>query len=101
MYWHLQQNRSPQPIPPTNPVDPTNQGIKTPKQGEWDSIEVEGVEIEVEVKTFIKIDLPYFGVARAMLVERKPNIGFRIVLFMRMQGELVEDTPNQFRHHHS
>ena len=30
---HLPQNRSPQPIPPTNNVNPTNQGSTTPKEG--------------------------------------------------------------------
>ena len=49
---------------------------------------VEGVEIEGEVKTFIKIDLPYVGGARAMLVEKKPNIGFKIVLFIMNAGRI-------------
>ena len=30
---HLQQNRSPQPIPPTNNVNPTNQGNNTQARG--------------------------------------------------------------------
>ena len=30
---HLQQNRSPQPIPPTNTVDPTNQGNNNTQMG--------------------------------------------------------------------
>ena len=30
---HLQQNRSPQPIPPTNNVNPTNQGNNTQTRG--------------------------------------------------------------------
>ena len=30
---HLQQNRSPQPIPPTNSVDPTNQGSNNTQRG--------------------------------------------------------------------
>ena len=84
---HLQQNRSPQPVPPANNIDPTNQGSNNTK-GEGGSIEVEGVEIEVEVKTFIKIDLPYVGGARAMLVEKKPNIGFKIVLFTKNSGRI-------------
>ena len=83
---HLQQNRSPQPIPPANNVDLTK-GVTTPK-GEGGSIEVEGVEIEAEVKTFIKIDLPYVDGARAMLVEKKPNIEFRIVLFTKNAGRI-------------
>ena len=41
-------------------------GVTIPKQGEGGSIEVEGVEIEVEVKAFIEIDLPFVGGARAM-----------------------------------
>ena len=61
---HLQQNRSPQPISPTNTVDPANQGNNN-TQREGGSIGVEGVEIEVEVRTFIKIGLPYVGGARA------------------------------------
>ena len=61
---HLQQNRSPQPILPTNNVNPTNQGEQlTPKEGEGGSTGIEGVE--GEVKTFIKIDLPFAGGARA------------------------------------
>ena len=63
---HLQQNRSPQPIPPTNNVNPTNQGSNNTQGRGRGSIEVEGVEIEVEVKAFIKIDLPFAGGARAM-----------------------------------
>ena len=55
---HLQQNRSPQPISPTNTVDPTNQGSNN-NQREEGSIGVEGVDIEGEVKAFIKKDLPY------------------------------------------
>ena len=43
-----------------------SKGVTTPKEGEGSSIEVEGVEIEVEVKAFIKIDLPFVGGARAM-----------------------------------
>ena len=62
---HLQQNRSPQPISPTNTVDPANQGNNNTQRGRG-SIGVEGVETEVEVRTFIKIDLPYIGGARAV-----------------------------------
>ena len=67
---HLQQNRSPQPIPPTNNVNPTNQGNNNTNKdqgyprfyrGRGGSTEVEG-----EVETFIKIDLPFAGDARAM-----------------------------------
>ena len=88
---HLQQNRSPQPIPPANNIDPTNQGSNNTQRGRG-SIEVEGVEIEVEVKTVIKINLPYVGGARAMLVEKKPNIGFKIVLFTKNVGrESIEE----------
>ena len=79
---HLQQTRSPQPIPSTNNLDPTNQGVTTPK-GEGGSIEVEGVEIEVKVKTSIKTDLPYVGGAREMSVEKKPNIEFRTAPFIK------------------
>ena len=61
--------------------------ITTPK-GEGGSIEVEGVETEGEVRTFIKTDLPYVGGARAMLVEKKPNIGFKIVLFIKSAGRI-------------
>ena len=32
---HLQQNRSPQPIPPTNNLDPTNQGSNNTQRGRW------------------------------------------------------------------
>ena len=39
---HLQQNRSPQPIPPTNNVNPTNQGNNKPIQGEGGFTGVEG-----------------------------------------------------------
>ena len=49
---------------------------------------VEGVEIEVEVKTFIKTDLPYVGGARAMSVEKKPNIEFRTVPFIKSAGRI-------------
>ena len=54
---HLQQHRSPQPISPTNTVDPTNQGNNN-TQREGVSIGGEGVETEGEVRTFIKTDLP-------------------------------------------
>ena len=62
---HLQKNRSPQPILPINNVNPTNQGNNN-KEGEGGSTGVEGVEVEGEVKTFIKIDLPFAGGTRAM-----------------------------------
>ena len=84
---HLQQNRSPQPVPPTNPVDPANQGNNNTQRGRG-FYRGRGVEIEGEVKTFIKIDLPYIGGARAMLVEKKPNIGFKIVLFIMNAGKI-------------
>ena len=36
---HLQQNRSPQPIPPTNDMNPTIQGNNNNQTREWGSIE--------------------------------------------------------------
>ena len=84
---HLQQNRSPQPISPTNPVDPTNQGNNNTQRGRG-FYRGRGVETEVEVRTFIKTDLPYVGGARTMLVEKKPNIGFKIVLFIENAGRI-------------
>ena len=84
---HLQQNRSPQPIPPTNNVNSTNQGMTTPKQGEGGSTGVEGVETEVEVKASIKIDLPFVGGARAMLVEKR-NTELRTVPFIKNAGRI-------------
>ena len=58
---HLQQNRSPQSIPPTNNVNPTNQGNNNTQGRGRGSTGVEG-----EVNTFIKINLPFAGGARAM-----------------------------------
>ena len=84
---HLQQDRSPQPIPPTNSVDPANQRNNNTQRGRG-SIEVEGAEVEVEVKTFIKIDLPSVGGARAMLVEKKPNIEFRTAPYIKNGGRI-------------
>ena len=84
---HLQQNRSPQPISPTNTVDPTNQGSNNNQRGRG-FYRVEGVDTEGEVKAFIKKDLPYVGGARAMYLEKKPNIGFKIVLFIRNAGRI-------------
>ena len=52
-------------------------------KGEGGSIEVEGIEIEVEVRNFIKIDLPYVGGSGAMSAERKPNIEFRTAPFIK------------------
>ena len=74
--------------------------MTTPRQGEGSSTEVEGVETEVEVRAFIKIDLPFVGGARVMLVEKKPNTEFRIVPFIGNAGGIGEDTPSQFKHHH-
>ena len=86
---HLQQNMSPQLIPPINNVNPTNQGKNnTQVKGTGGSIEVEGVETEVEVKAFIKIDFPFVGGARAMLVKKKPNIEFRTVPYIRNAGRI-------------
>ena len=85
---HLQQNRSPQPIPPTNNVNPTNQGNNNTQTRGRGSTGVEGVEIEVKVKAFIKIDLPFVGGARAMLVKKKPNIEFRTVLYTKNAGRI-------------
>ena len=82
---HLHQNRSSQPIPPTNSIALLTKGITTPK-GEGGSIEVEGVEIEEEVKTFIKIDLQSVGGARAMSAEKKPSIEFRTAPFIKNAG---------------
>ena len=59
----LQQNRSPQPIPPTNEQNPTNKGNDNTQGRERGSIRVEGVEWKV--KTFIKADLPFAGGVRA------------------------------------
>ena len=58
MHWAFTTNRSPQPIPPTNNVNPTNQGNNNTQARGRGSIELEGVETEVEVKAFIKMDLP-------------------------------------------
>ena len=63
-------------------------GIPTPKQGEGGPIEVEGVETEVEVKVFIKVDLPFVGGARAKLVKKKPNIEFRTVPYIKIAGRI-------------
>ena len=52
---HLQQNRSPQPIPPTNNENPINQGNNNTQRREGG-----------EVKIVIKTDLPFAGGARAM-----------------------------------
>ena len=82
-------------------MNPTNQGNINTQTRKGDSTEVEVVETEAEVKTFIKIYLPFVGGARAMLLKKKPNIEFRIVPYTKNAGELVEDTPNQFKHHHS
>ena len=87
---HLQQNRSPQPIPPTNDMNPTNQGNNNTQTRGRGSIEVEGVEIEEEVKTSIKIDLPFVGGARAMLAEKKPNTEFRTAPFIKNAGRIGE-----------
>ena len=62
--------------------------ITTPKLVEGGSIEVEGVEIEEEVKTFIKIDLPSVGGTRSMLAEKKPNIEFRTDPFTKNAGRI-------------
>ena len=62
--------------------------MTTPKQGEGGSTGIEGVEIEVQVKTSIKIDLPFVSGVRAMLVKKKPNIGFNIVLFTKNAGRI-------------
>ena len=85
---HLQQNRSPQPIPHTNNVNPTNQGNDNTQASGRGSIGVEGVETGVEVKAFIKIYLPFVGGARAMLVKNKPNIEFRIVIYIKNAGRV-------------
>ena len=63
---HLQQNRSPQPFPPTNNVNPTNKGNNNTQGKGREFHRGRGVEIEGEVKTFIKIDLPLAGGVRAM-----------------------------------
>ena len=80
---HLQQNRSPQPIPPTNNVNPTNQGNNNTQGRGWGLYRGRWVEIEVEVKAFIKKNLPFVGGVRAMLVKKKPNIESRTVLFIK------------------
>ena len=85
---HLQQNRSPQPNPPTNNVNPTNQGNDNTQTRGMGSTEVEGVETEVEIRASIKIDLPFVGGAKAMLVEKKPNTEFKIVLFIGDAGRI-------------
>ena len=79
---HLQQNRSPQSIPPTNNIDPANQGSNNTQRGRG-FYRGRGVEIEEEVKAFIKIDLPSGGGARAISAEKKPNIDFRTVPFIK------------------
>ena len=85
---HLQQNRSPQPIPPTNDMNPTNQGNNNTKTRGRGFYRGRGVEIEGEVKTFIKIDHPSVGGARAMSAEKKPNIEFRTVPFTKNAGRI-------------
>ena len=50
--------------------------------------EVEGVEIEKEVKAFIKMDLPFVGDAKAILAEKKPNIEFRTEPFIKNAGRI-------------
>ena len=47
-----------------------------------------GIEIEVEVKAFIKIDLPFVGGARVMLVKKKSNIEFRTVPYIKNAGRI-------------
>ena len=84
---HLQQNRSPQPIPPTNNIDPANQGNNNTQRGRG-FYRGRGVEVEEEVRTFIKIDLPSVGGARAMSAEKKPNIEFRTVPFITNAGRI-------------
>ena len=98
---YLPQNRTPQPVLPTNDMNPTNQGNNNTQTRERSFIEVEGEEIEEEVKTFIKIDLPSVGGARAMLAEKKSNIEFRTAPFIKNAGRIGGGHTNQFRHHHS
>ena len=85
---HLQKNRSPQPIPLLMIWTLLTKGTITRKPREGGSIEVEGVEVEEEVKTFIKIDLPSVGGARAMSTEKKPNIEFRTAPFTKNSGRI-------------
>ena len=85
---HLQQNRSPQPIPPTNNVNPSNGGNNNTKTRGRGSTGLVGVETEVEVKVFIKIDLPFVGGARAMMVKKIPNIEFRTVQYIKNAGRI-------------
>ena len=76
---HLQQNRSPKLISPTNNVNPSNQGNNNTQSRGRGFYRGRGVETQAEVKTFIKIDLPFAGGARAMLLKKKPNTEFRTV----------------------
>ena len=69
-------------------MNPTNQGNNNTQAKGRGSIEVERVEIEEEVKTFIKIDLPSVGGARAMSAEKKPNIEFRTAPFIKNAGRI-------------
>ena len=85
---HLQENRSPQTIPPTNDMNPTNQGNNNTQTRGRGFYRGRGVQIEEEVKTFIKIDLPSVGGARAMLAEKKPNTEFKTVPFIKNAGRI-------------
>ena len=98
---HLQQNRSPQPIPPTNNVDPTNQGNNNTQTRRRGFYRGRGGRNRGRGQGLYQDRPPFVGGARTMLVKKKPNIEFRTVLYTKNVGELVEDTPNQLRHHHS
>ena len=69
-------------------MSPTNQGNNNTQTRGRGSIEVEGVEIEEEIKTLIKIDLPSVGGVRAILAWNNPNIEFRTAPFIKNAGRI-------------
>ena len=88
MYWHLQQNRSPQPIPPTNDMNPTNQGNNNTKTRGRGFYRGRGGRNRGRGKNIYQDIPPICWWCKAMLAEKKPNIEFRNAPFIKNAGRI-------------
>ena len=99
---HLQQNRSPQPNPPTNIVNPTNQGNDNTQARGRGFYRGRGGRNRGRGQSFYQDRPPICWWCKGNVSREEAQHRIQdCPIYKECREKLVEDTPNQFKHHHS